>query len=785
MKNSIKILGAYGGKSGASNTTCIQVSKNILIDAGNVLSILDEEAKFIDHIFISHTHLDHILEIPFLIDNTFSEREKPLTIYGLKQTISNLRSYIFNFHIWPDFESIKLPLVDENTIIFKEIKIGETYEFEDCSLKVVQNNHTKDSCAYTITKDNSSVLFTSDTYKCPEIWEEINNNPNIKSVIIDISFPNEFEQLAKDSKHLTPKLLEEELELLKNKELSIFINHLKPTFVDTVKNEIANSKLSSYNIRILDDLDELNLETCAIYQKNSSKDYYIKQLIDIGSSLTKEKNLDALMEKILTSAKKLSNADAGTFYFLRDDEKALQFKSVQTDSLKIKLGGKSNPINWNDLPLYDENGKENNINISVKCALSKSLINIPDIYHSTKFNFEGTKSFDKNNNYTTKSMLVVPMMNHENNIVGVLQLINKKDIYNESIEFSLDDEELIMSLASQAAVIVTNKKLIDDLEKLLNSFIQSIANAIEEKSKYTGKHINRVAELTSLIAQEINEDNGRFKDIYFNKEQMDELNIAAWMHDIGKITTPEYVVDKATKLETIYDRINTVEVRFEVYKKEKEIEFLKNEISKVQFDKEIIEANEDLEFLKSINFGQFMTLDKLDRVQKISQKTVNINGRKDFLLTEDEVENLSIRRGTLNNEERFIINNHAKVSFDMLNSLPFPKKYRNVPSIAGGHHEKICGGGYPQGLKGDEISFESRILAIADVFEALTAHDRPYKKANSLNKSLGIIFNMAKEEELDAQIVKFFVEKNIHLKYAKENLQLEQMDEITHNFEEL
>ncbi|MEA3289411.1 MAG: HD domain-containing phosphohydrolase [Campylobacterota bacterium] len=524
------------------------------------------------------------------------------------------------------------------------------------------------------------------------------------------------------------------------------------------------------------------------------KDTYIEELNQIGHLLTTEKDLNVLMQKILTAAKKLTNSDAGTFYLMSEDERSLQFTAVQTDSLGLSLSRAENTIPWPNLPLYMEDGEPNHINASVSCALNDEFFNIPDVYFTDKFNFEGPKAFDVSTGYRTKSMLIVPMKNHEGDIIGVLQLINKMDNDEITIPFTELDEKLILSMSSQAAISITQKKLIEGLENLLDSFVQSIATAIGEKSKYTQGHVNRVAEISLMIANAINEDKeGFYKDEYFDKDRLKQLDVAAWMHDIGKITTPEYVVDKSKKLETIHDRINTVEAKFEVLKKELEIQYLKEYIQAVdkvkqkeledRFKNKLNRISDDFNFIKDTNTGgEFMSDDKIDRIHSIAQHEIEINGEKQKLLTKDEVENLCIRKGTLTESERFVINNHAKISYDMLNTLPFPKKLKNVPLIAGGHHEKLNGEGYPFGLKGDEIGLESRILAVADIFEALTAHDRPYKKPNSLNQSMRILSFMIKDQELDEKLVKFFVEKGLHLEYAKDNLNESQMDEITVEF---
>lgn len=522
---------------------------------------------------------------------------------------------------------------------------------------------------------------------------------------------------------------------------------------------------------------------------DSQEDNYIHLLNEIGYLLSTEKNLHTIMQKILTVAKKITNSDAGTFYLMSEDEKSLKFTAVQTDSLEISLSSAEGTIPWPNLPLYKDDGTHNDINISVNCALNDRLINVEDVYKSKEFNFEGPKAFDAATGYRTKSMLVVPMKNYEDDIIGVLQLINKQDEDEKSVPFTKEDEDLILSMSSQAAMSITQEKLVQDLEILLDSFIQAIATAIGEKSRYTQGHINRVSEIALEIANAVNEDkDGLYKDKYFDKDQLKEIDVAAWMHDVGKITTPDHVVDKATKLETIYDRIDLVKTKFELFKTQQEVVFLRKisqntnlkENLEIEYKEFCEKTNDDFTFLKEINLGgEFMSDDKIQRVEQIAQYQIELDGQMQNLLTDNEVKNLCIKKGTLTQEERFIINNHAKLSIDILSSLPFPKKLKNVPKIAGGHHEKICGGGYPLGLKGDEISFEARILAIADIFEALTAPDRPYKKPNTLNQSIKILSFMVKDGELDKDLVKFFIDKGIHLKYAKQNLLEHQIDEVT------
>ena len=523
----------------------------------------------------------------------------------------------------------------------------------------------------------------------------------------------------------------------------------------------------------------------------------VQQLIAIGHSLTSEKDTNVLMEKILLGAKNLSDADGGTLYLLTDDEKKLKFEVVQTRSLNIKMGGTHNDITWPELPLFLENGNKNDSMVAVLCALEGNLINIPDVYEAEGFDFDGTKKFDQSTGYRTKSMLVIPMKDHEDTIIGVLQLLNKFDENENVIDFTKDDEDLIASMASQAAISITNNRLIAGLENLLDSFIQTIATAIGAKSPYTGGHINRVAEIAEKLLLAVHEDDTVYKNLSFSNNDIKQMNKAAWLHDIGKIVSPEHVIDKGVKLETIHDRFETVETRFEVLKRDIEINYLKKnhketDLEKItrlteEYEKEIKQLDDDLLFIKASNTGgEFMEDEKIERINQISKKEVLINGEKVSLLSDNEVYNLSIKKGTLTEEERFIINNHVAISYKMLIELPFPKTMKRIPVIAGSHHKKVKGGGYAaEEILDLPMTIEDKILAVADVFEALTSNDRPYKKANSLNTSLRILSFMVKDGDLDKDLVKFFVKSNLHLKYADKYLKDEQMDEITIDFDNL
>ncbi|MGH8755148.1 MAG: GAF and HD-GYP domain-containing protein [Burkholderiales bacterium] len=507
----------------------------------------------------------------------------------------------------------------------------------------------------------------------------------------------------------------------------------------------------------------------------------LEDLNRVGVSLSKEKDINRLLENILIAAKNIVNADGGTLYRMVDDRN-LKFEIIRTDSLNIAMGGTTGEeIPFYPIALYDDAGKPNNSMVVAYAVLHDQTINIADAYTEQGFDFTGTKSFDKKTGYRSKSFLTIPMKNHENEIIGVLQLINAKDRESgEIIAFSATDEQLAESLASQAAIALTNRLLISQLEKLFESFISLINTAIDEKSPYTSRHCARVPVLTMMIAEAVNNTKtGPFMDFHINEKDHYELKIAALLHDCGKVTTPVHVVDKATKLETIYDRINLIDTRFEVLKRDAEIKLLNAKLQagkdrvaianlEADYRSRIKQLNQDRELLRKTNIGgEFAKEEMLQRVREIAAHPwVGIDGKRTGFLTDDEVENLSIARGTLNDKEREIINNHVVVTIKMLEALPWPKHLRNVPEFAGGHHERVDGKGYPNGLKGEKMSVQARIMAIADIFEALTAKDRPYKVGKTLTESLNILGRLKIDGHIDPDIFDVFVRKKVYHDYA-------------------
>lgn len=521
----------------------------------------------------------------------------------------------------------------------------------------------------------------------------------------------------------------------------------------------------------------------------------LEELNAIGIALSSERDINRLLETILLAAMRITHADAGTLYLLESDKQELTFEIMRTNSLGKALGGttgKPIPASVFPIQLYKE-GEANHSMVVAHAALSGASVNIPDAYKADGFDFTGTKGFDKKSGYRSTSFLAVPMRNHENEIIGVLQLINALDRNTgEIVAFSRQEQSLLESLASQAAIALSNRRLIQQMEDLFESFISLINTAIDDKSPYTGGHCERVPALTMMLADAVNRTSqGPLKDFVMTEKDRYELKIAGLLHDCGKITTPVHVVDKSTKLETIFDRIHLIDTRFEVLKRDAEISMLRGlqkdggsteaaQCLRAEFESRIRQLDEDRDFLRLCNIGsERMDASHQQRVQRIgSYCWHNEAGEQVGFLSAEEMENLNICAGTLTAAERQIINRHIDVTIKMLESLPWPRHLRKVPEYAGGHHERMDGSGYPRGLKREQMSLQARVMGIADIFEALTAKDRPYKRGKTLNESLAILGKFKESGHIDPDLFDVFVREKVYLQYAKQFLDQEQIDEV-------
>ena len=532
---------------------------------------------------------------------------------------------------------------------------------------------------------------------------------------------------------------------------------------------------------------------------DSSSDLFrrLEQLNSIGAALSKERDTNRLLETILIAAKTITHADGGTLYRMTEDRRALRFEILRTDSLGIAMGGTTGvAINFPNLPLTNDKGESNDSMVAAHAAIHDKTVNIADAYTEAGFDFSGTRSFDARTGYRSQSFLTVPMKNHEGEIIGVLQLINAQDpLTHQVTPFSSADQSLAESLASQAAIALTNRLLITQLEELFEAFINLINMAIDEKSPYTGGHCQRVPALTMMLAEAVDATaEGPLASFKMDERDRYELKIAGLLHDCGKVTTPVHVVDKATKLQTLFDRIHLVETRFEVLKRDAEINALRKQLALREnvdpaadeqiwrdCQEELRLLDEDRQFLRKANVGgEAMKEEDMQRVRDIGsgRKWRNVDGVEAEFLDADEMLNLGIRAGTLTQKEREIINHHIVATIKMLEQLPWPRHLTKVPEYAGGHHERMDGKGYPKGLTREQMSWQARMMGIADIFEALTARDRPYKPGMKLSQAMGIMTNFKKNGHIDPDLFDVFVKQGVYRRYAEQFLDAGQIDAV-------
>ncbi len=522
-------------------------------------------------------------------------------------------------------------------------------------------------------------------------------------------------------------------------------------------------------------------------RKTDSKVEALRYLIDLGLALSSERNFERLLERFVLAAKEITNADGATLYLLGDGK--LSFQVIRNDTLGIAMGGTTGrPIPFPPVLLLHD-GKPNHNNVSAYAALTRRTVSIDDAYDAADFDFSGTKAFDIETGYRSTSFLTLPMKNHKDDVIGVIQLINARRADSGAVvPFDPELVPLVESLACQAAVALDNQQLIQGQKNLFNSFTAVLAAAVDSKSPYTGEHCQRVPFLTEMLARAAcNATDGPFRDFTLSDGDWYELQIAGGLHDVGKVTTPVHIMDKATKLEKINDRIHEIGVRCELLKRDAELacrEAQQREPGSVAalqaaYEEQVRAIDADFAFLAECNIGgEFMANEKIERIRQIARRQVTIRGETRPLLDDDEVMNLSVRRGTLNDADRKIINNHIVMTIQMLESLPFPEHLKRVPEIAGGHHEKMDGTGYPRGLHREQMSIPARMMGIADIFEALTASDRPYKKPKTLSESIRIMTAMCNDHHIDPDLFELFLQSGVYRAYAERFLAPEQIDAV-------
>jgi len=502
----------------------------------------------------------------------------------------------------------------------------------------------------------------------------------------------------------------------------------------------------------------------------------LENLTQIGIALSAEQNIHRLLDLILTQSRELTNADAGSLYLVEEEEdgtRNLRFKHTQNDSKRIPFKEFVMPATKSSISGY--------------VAVTGETLNIPDVYDlPAEVEYGFNKTFDQSVGYRSKSMLVVPMRDHHNEITGVLQLINAKPSASDRIPdpetaertvapFDPAIEQIISALASQAAVSLENSMLLQSIENTFEGLVKASVHAIEQRDPVTSGHSERVTELTLALARAVSETGeGRYADVSFSEEKMKELRFAGLLHDFGKIGVREHVLVKANKLYPM--ELEVVKIRFDLIKRTIEAEYSERMLqSALEGNKEEVErlreemterlekAEAQLELILRTDVPAMMPEGEFTELEELGELTYKTpDGSELPYLTPYELNSLSVRRGNLSDTERKEIESHVSHSYNFLVQIPWTRDLRGVPEIAHGHHEKLNGAGYPRGIKDEEIVLQAKMMCVCDIFDALTATDRPYKKAAPLDRAIQILKFEVKDQHLCPELVNIFINKKVY-----------------------
>jgi HD-GYP domain-containing protein (c-di-GMP phosphodiesterase class II) len=526
-----------------------------------------------------------------------------------------------------------------------------------------------------------------------------------------------------------------------------------------------------------------------LQQPTQATELLIEQLLDIGVALSDTYDLGELLNLILSKSREITCSDAGSVYLVDElnvKECKLVFKAAQNDSLP-------------DLAFQEQALAITSESLTGYVALTGQSLNLADAYNlpkNTPYKFD--KSFDEKTGYRTCSVLILPIQNRHLEVLGVLQLINRKIQSNVLLTqenakeltqpYSEWEERILTSLASQAAISIERNNLQENIENLFEGFVKASVRAIEARDSCTSGHSERVAKLTVGLSQEVNIINsGIFSEIYFSNQQIQELRYAALLHDFGKIGVPEAILTKRKKLyqeqlELIQQRFSLAQRTLEMEYAQTKYKYLSGHLSDIyqshtqkscllcqkiknldlELEVAITQLNDYWQTILTANEPKILAEEPLKQLQEISLYTYkDIDGQIKPLITPEEMAQLTVPRGNLTPEERQAIEAHVTDSYEFLKQIPWTKKLQKIPNIAYGHHERLDGSGYPRGLKENEISIQTQIIVIADIYDALTAGDRPYKQGLPVEVALRIMGSEAAENKINSHLFELFKQKQV------------------------
>jgi len=488
----------------------------------------------------------------------------------------------------------------------------------------------------------------------------------------------------------------------------------------------------------------------------------IKRLNQIGIALTSETHLPTLLELIVREVRRFTRADAGSLYSV--DRNQIRFEVAQNDTLAARKNEVYESFRPYPMPL-------DKTSIAGYVAITGETLNISDVYVLTgDEEYRFNPAFDDRNRYRTRSMLVVPIRTQQNEILGVLQLINSLDKQNNVAVFDSEQEDLVASLASQAAATIQNARLINAVHEIFAALVRYSASAIDARSPHTAGHSRRVATYSMRLSRSANEETeGTLADVFFSDKELEELNYAAWLHDIGKIGVREELLERVDRLTPA--SMELISTRFEAIKlavardfeRQRRAEGGSKETDHTELERRLREVDEDLGFIRRTNKATRLSSEEIRRIEEIQTKSFrNARGEVRAYLSEEEVHHLSLPSGNLTGKEFQEVRGHVLQTLNIINKIPFTNDLERIPVIAAAHHEKLDGSGYPLGLTASDITIQARILGIADVYDALTASDRPYRGAMPVQEALQHLIKEAEAGKLDRDLVDLFVRKKLY-----------------------
>ena len=474
------------------------------------------------------------------------------------------------------------------------------------------------------------------------------------------------------------------------------------------------------------------------------KSSVVMKILDTGIALSKEKDRNKLLDKILDESINITHCDAGTLYVCRNKE--LHFQVMKTLSMNVDKGKNGEKIDLPPVPMREQN-------ICAYSVIHKKSLNIPNVYDSDEFDFSGPYNYDRMTGYHTQSMLTIPLLNQEEEAVGVLQLINAMDEEGNVIAFATELEHIILALASQAAIAVSNIRYMEEIKEQMWSFTEAMAETIDTRTPYNANHVRMVADYAGRMADYINELHEKgLEEEYFSENRKEQLVLGALLHDIGKVSIPTKVMNKATRLE---EKLRDIKMRFELFRTRYRLQLLEGELSETEYEEVIGRLDKALALAEEGNTTGFLTDEKKQELMEVFSEVYRGKEGEEPYFTEEEKEDLLIRKGTLTDKERSIMESHVEKTERILSKVHFNQNYQYAMTWAIQHHECLDGSGYPRKLTGDVLATEARILAVADICDALLATDRPYKKPMPKEKAFAIMRDMAEHGKIDGKLVEY------------------------------